>query len=978
VYPNLTPTLVVLLLIALAFTVVVAVRGPFLRRLAFRQVVRRRREATLVVLGSMLGTAIIVGSLVVGDTLNFSVKQIAYDGLGPVDETVISPALPQGSQVAARLALLANDPEVDGVLSAHGDVAAASDGSGGSRLAEPRVGVWDMDFSAATSFGGGRSGLYGQAPVAGQVVVNDELASSLGLHLGDTVTFYAYGGLLRAKVVSVLPSWGIAGMRLDGVQPNAFFPPNTLVDAAAASAAENGPVPRSFTFVSNAGGVEDGNALTSAVDAKIRSELGPLTTTGSAILLSKHDLLATAEKTGASMGALFLMIGSFAIFAGVLLLVNIFVMLAEARKPELGMLRAIGMRRSQLVRAFFLEGSVYAVMASVLGVIVGIGVGAGVSAIAAKVFGSQPGSTALHVVFDFTWVSLVNGFAMGLLIALVTVALTSLRISRINIIAAIRDLAPASPKRTKLRWVILGVISTFLFAILAMASISKSEPVGTYLFPALVIVCMLPLTLRFVQKRWAYTGAALLVLVWTLIANSLRPRLLDDSGSASFVIIGILLTLSAVVLASQNQEVITAPLRPLKDRASSGGLSTRLALAYPLGKRFRTGAILVMYGLVMFTLVFMTVLSALVQATVGRSVASASGGFQVRADFNPATPISDPQSAFASGHLAGKVSTVAALYTARAKVRDLAPVSREVDAVAVGVNPTVLSSGTFKLIERMRGFSSDRAAWQAMLSNPSYVIADNMLGQLGEGGPPKTLLHPGMTLTIADPSTGRSDRKTIVGLLDSAWAFYGMGGEVLSPVIMTQGAAVSQFNDLRPTSALVRVASGSSTQQVASGLQSDFMAQGLVATDIRQAVEDSYSTTLGFFQLMEGFIALGLLVGIAGLGVVMIRAVRERRRSIGALRALGFQSRTVQTAFLTESLFVTLEGVVIGAGLAVITAYMLFKNSAMFATTGGFSIPWMSITLLALATTFASVLATAIPARQAARIQPAVALRVLE
>ena len=93
-YPNLTPFLVGLGGAALLVTVVLAVGGPLTRRLALRQVNRRRAEAALVVAGSVLGTAIIVGSLVVGDTLDRSFRQDAYRYLGMVDEVVSSPDPP--------------------------------------------------------------------------------------------------------------------------------------------------------------------------------------------------------------------------------------------------------------------------------------------------------------------------------------------------------------------------------------------------------------------------------------------------------------------------------------------------------------------------------------------------------------------------------------------------------------------------------------------------------------------------------------------------------------------------------------------------------------------------------------------------------------------------------------------------------------------------------------------------------------------
>jgi ABC-type antimicrobial peptide transport system permease subunit len=86
-----------------------------------------------------------------------------------------------------------------------------------------------------------------------------------------------------------------------------------------------------------------------------------------------------------------------------------------------------------------------------------------------------------------------------------------------------------------------------------------------------------------------------------------------------------------------------------------------------------------------------------------------------------------------------------------------------------------------------------------------------------------------------------------------------------------------------------------------------------------------------FFLLMQGYLALGLLVGITGLGVVMVRAVRERRRTIAVLRALGFRAATVRRSFLTESGFVAFEGVIVGTVLGVTTTWLFYQSSAAFA-----------------------------------------------
>src|SRR5204863_8177679 len=93
-------TYALLALLAIPFVVVLA-RSVLVRRLATRHTTRRPVEALLVIAGSLLGTAIITGSFVVGDTITRSIRAVAYDQLGPVDETVTVP-LAQGPALRAR------------------------------------------------------------------------------------------------------------------------------------------------------------------------------------------------------------------------------------------------------------------------------------------------------------------------------------------------------------------------------------------------------------------------------------------------------------------------------------------------------------------------------------------------------------------------------------------------------------------------------------------------------------------------------------------------------------------------------------------------------------------------------------------------------------------------------------------------------------------------------------------------------------
>jgi len=131
--------------------------------------------------------------------------------------------------------------------------------------------------------------------------------------------------------------------------------------------------------------------------------------------------------------------------------------------------------------------------------------------------------------------------------------------------------------------------------------------------------------------------------------------------------------------------------------------------------------------------------------------------------------------------------------------------------------------------------------------------------------------------------------------------------------------------------------------------------------------------------LLRAYLGLGLLIGIAGLGVVMVRAVRERRREIGMLRAMGCSSGVVRRAFILEAAFIALQGILLGVGLGMITSYNLLVNSDAFGDQRlEFSWPWGALGAIAVVPLVASLLATAWPASQAARIRPAVALRIAD
>ena len=158
--------MVLVLVLSLPFLYVIA-RKPVLRRLAVRNAHRRPRETMLVLLGSLLGTAIITGSFIVGDTLEASIRRSAYTQLGPVDEVIRT----QGPEVAAgaERAVRALPPgTVDGTLRIMSVEAAVATPEPNPR-AEPTARLHEIDFAEARGFGGdpAATGIVGPTPAAG-------------------------------------------------------------------------------------------------------------------------------------------------------------------------------------------------------------------------------------------------------------------------------------------------------------------------------------------------------------------------------------------------------------------------------------------------------------------------------------------------------------------------------------------------------------------------------------------------------------------------------------------------------------------------------------------------------------------------------------------------------------------------------------------------------------------------------------------
>lgn len=946
--------MIIVVVLSLPFLFVL-VRKPVLRRLALRNAVRRPRETALVILGSLLGTAIMTGSFVVGDTFNSSIRRMAYEQLGPVDEIVSANGIGAAPALQSRLGSL-RDPNIDGTLALTTTSASAASVTT-PVVAAPKAQLLETDFAAAHSFGGDAhaTGISGSTPAPGEAAIGSDLARTLEVKVGDQIDAFAYGVRVELRVQQVLPKLGVAGYWSgdETASNNIFVSPGTIAGIVARGTAATAVPPQSIVLVSNTGGVEAGAKRTAAVTGLLEARLG-----GVAANVSdrKEAVLDRAERSGASLSRLYTSLGTFAVLAGILLLVNIFFMLADERKSELGMLRAVGLRRSSLIGAFAAEGWCYAVLSAIAGTFAGLGLGRALMAAAAKLFAKRGDDTGIALHFAFKWASVERGLVVGFVIAIATVVITSVWLSRFNIIQAIRDITEPANRKPHIRSSYLGIGFAAVGLLLTGLGLATSSFLALLLGPVVVFVGTGPMLTRNFRRTSVNTGIGTAVLVWAVAVVPVAIALGMSVDVLVFVVQGLVLVGAAVVLTAQHQQAIGHGI----GRVAKRSLSVRLGLAYPLARRFRTSMTLGMFALVVFILVLVSVFASMFGGQIGQFTRNASGGFNVVVQSNPSNPVPldslvrDPD-----------VRAVAPLASENVQITAAPGLTKSREWGATGFDARFADHGAPKLDDD-GGYPNDAAAYQAVIASPNLAIVESSF-LAADGGPPSDVVKIGDRFTARDEASGQSRTFTIAAISTPDVAGNGVLFGMTAAHDLFGARAVSNraYLDVVDPKAFADAFAGR------------FLANGGKAETIRGIVQDEMAQQQQFFLLMRSYLALGLVVGVAGIGVIMVRAVRERRHQVGVLRALGFQAGAVRKAFVVESAFIAVEGVAIGTVLALVCAWSITLSDA-FGDSLPFRVPFVAIGLLVVGTFICALLATAAPARSASRIQPAVALRLAD
>ena len=948
-----------------------AIKNKAIFRLGVRNIARRPKSAAVVVTALLVSTAIISGSLVARSSLSYAVVQATYDALGNVDEIVTQNGQPFNVSVYQKLAA---DPYVanntDGLSpSLYEQVPSIDDVTSG--ISSTQVTLVGLNFTTDAQFGEFVL-LNGTQTTAsdlqrGEALINNKLAKDLNAHEGDKLTIY-YGtneSSLKAYTFTVKYVARDEGKALYGLNKNVFV----KLDAAQAVFQKEGQI--NEIRISNLGSAESGvtkSAVVSELVAKALSDTSqPLD-----VKPVKQDSLAASQQKGALYSNFLVVLTVLSVAASGMLIVNVLFSLGEGRKSELGLARAIGMKRRHLVLLLLFEGMVAAFFAAALGSIAGVGIGAIlISVLNAAFSGQSLAGTSLALHYDF--LDLLTAFLIGALVAFFTITLSSLRISRLNVVGAIHNIE--QPAKKSFRTTVPASLMGIALMLCGVAAYVTSKDVAVTVMAPIIIIAGLALTMRQVLgRRFVLTlSGALLIICAAYNVTVNQVDFNQFSSTLVFTVQALFLLAGVLLVALANASVWLNGVAKLLRRLKRVRPSLRLATAYSLQRRSQFGMTVIIMSVVLFLIVVACVTAAVYRPDIEKQ----TGGYDVRATTkNPLTNLTVLQVQTLDSRQAGttrvallnesRIQYYDGLYVANATNLTINGQSVADQASArgaiYGVDANFSAHSQYQFKNTLTGFNSSQDVWAA-LNDPRYVVVDSNYYY----GTNATQVKAGDVVSVA--TANGTTQMTVAGVLDEIY---------LHGIFMSKQQMLRYFPTVSgDTLFLIKSEKGMKPMDLSYDLKKGYKIAGINAFLIRDELLQMMNQNQFLFQLTATYLGLGLIIGIASVGVITSRSAIERRQEIGILRTIGFTQANIAWSLILEVVIAITLAVLIGlsTGLAISGAIYLSLNQAVKVP---FTVPVAQLALVFAAVYIGTIVWTIIPARKASLVSPAEAIRYVE
>lgn len=957
----------ILLIIALIVAIMIfdASRHKVLFKMGYRNIFRRKTNTLIVILGLMIATAIISSSFGVGDTMDDMIEGEIYKEWQETDVTIYN-TTERGGYVPISfetyLNLKSDIQDVENVEEVIGEVYGRSSiFNPNSKLSKSNTRIIGMNFDEGSAFGSfykeGNS--FDPELNEGEILIDSQLADDLEAEIGEELTLFTNGhpeGRLYT-IKEIIDNKGRAAFQGSG---------KIIMSLSDGPYALDIPQQINYIRVTSIGDVEEGIIYSDQIVGDIEKilvgnpEYSILEVKG-----NKNGVLEDFKQQMSMFTDIFFIFGSFVIIAAVILTINIFVMLGEERKSEMGMSRAVGMKRGHLRRVFSYEGLFYAIGASGVGAFTGIGIAYIIFYFLEDIFAVFGGDMSLLSYFSITIESLVIAFGIGFLLTMVTILISVLRISKLNIVRAIREIPepPISKKSKKIFYLAIGGL-----ALGTMMTFSGLQPESEQMWLPVTGISLIIIGVGTIMRRWfgdriAYTGVGVFLLIWWLLPLDLLGLFEGYIADIEmFILSGLFVVTAGVLIIMLNGSIITNALEKLVGSRKGSKAVVLSAVSHPLKEKFRTGMSIFIFALIIFAIIVMSMIVGIFNTNLDRMIDEQSGGYDILGVCNQNRPIEKiHQEVINNQNL-----NIGDFNQIDSASRGIVP-SRDEDRnrgsrSVIGIDQNFIKNNSFGFSEHLDEYNSIDQVWSAVMSDPSLVITNAAPSDFG--APTTEGLSLNSTLVLLD-NDDRPIEKRVIGLMNQT---------AVNGLFMSKETARDEFNITSNTLFFFNVKEGVDNDKLAREMEKDFVQYGFQPIVIGSILREAMSAQFMFFDLFSGYMGLGLVVGISGLGIISLRAVHERRLEIGMMRAIGFKRRMIKYVFLIENSFITITGIILGSLLGIAIGWLLWYDG--FKPMGWeFYIPWSTIGFIALIA-YGVMLFSAIPsAHKASKVSPAEALR---
>lgn len=915
-------------------------KHPHLRRMSFRNIWSQRQRSLYALIGGIMSTALIAAAMQLQFSMDHSTNDYMQQNFGPITAEISAKRQQVSDFTEEDLKRLKGDiqediyyqsfiPLIMGVVTA-----SKVDDKGYPVIMQPKTMVYafsdltETEFPAEKSIEAYMKQATELSPLPGEVWLDSRTLEKLETAPGQYIVITVGGRETQLKVTNSVEAKGLLA-----------YPGE---EKATASVVMNEETAAQL-FELSKGAVNRVLLLRNSDNAQISNYRGFGINDDWKIHFTA--MLAYDDLQGATkLLPIFTISSLTSIFIGMLFIINLFQMMTEERRQEIGILRVIGMNAAQIRGLLMLEGFWYALISGLIGLIVGI--------LLARLLVSKLGIVLTELMMNdrglaiefyphIDPLSLAAAFGLGIILIMMCIQLVSGRPLKISIVEALKPVSAAQRQTLK-----------------------KNK-----------------------YYKWLIGGAAFITLIGTIV-YSMTDHFLKSVSFPEIDLVGIIyvcffiLALAAVTTVLLLPIILKSLYAILTPLGRWRGM-LKISLRYPLYYKRRTVLHLLMFSCVLF----LTCFSAVFSETAGNHFGqvdprNVTGGFEryaLTSENITSELLEDKLAHSPSGNMEGLQYTVI-------QAKEL-PFGYKLHVY--GITEDYGELQTIKLNQRAPGLASDQEVWRKVLSDPEWIIvSDNFLKVTGQHG---RLSAGDMLLTEEDKLRYRPGeengkrfeiRKRIAAIAEVHEN--AINYPVAQGIWMSSQAFNEEYADQTVSQFLLLKEGGDQRAQVDwKQLEKTLQAMNVYPlVDPEKISEQGTGFLSVLFRLFEGFNALAIFIGSTGLFLLMLRAFAERRQEFGMLRAIGVTSTQIRYGFTLEGAVIAVIGITIGVVIGTIGGYLMsqafMQDGHEIFTRVAITLPWSKLMIYYFGAIFLTLLCTSLPARKAEKQSPAEAFHYTE